>query len=187
MTGISSYDSQLTPVYLLHTENRGQVVLPHVFIMPFPTSPFSWGHHFSLDGTSPWMQLAVNWAVIRGAAPANLAIQVPPLHGDITLAWGTPLTGAAPVLSVDWNVIKGAAPANLAIPVPLLFWHSCRCHTYFPVVQLIGLQYSVMVVAVLRDAVAVLSGKTSCLLPFTNSFIVKICVLHPIFFCPCKV
>ena len=39
MTGISSYNSQLTPAYLLHTEKRGQAALPYVFIMAFPTSP----------------------------------------------------------------------------------------------------------------------------------------------------
>ena len=40
MADISSYTSQLTPVYLLHTENRGQSVLLFVFNMAFPTSPF---------------------------------------------------------------------------------------------------------------------------------------------------
>ena len=39
MTGIPSYNSQLTLVYLLHTENRGKTVLPSVFNMVFPTSP----------------------------------------------------------------------------------------------------------------------------------------------------
>ena len=39
MTDISSYNSQLTHVYLLHIEKRGQAVLPYVFIMVFPTSP----------------------------------------------------------------------------------------------------------------------------------------------------
>ena len=40
MIGISSYNSQLTPVYFLHTEKRVQPVLPNVFFMVFPTSPF---------------------------------------------------------------------------------------------------------------------------------------------------
>ena len=39
-TDISKYNSQLTPVYLLHIEKRGQEVLPYVFIMAFLTSPF---------------------------------------------------------------------------------------------------------------------------------------------------
>ena len=40
MTGISSYNSQLTPVYLLHTEKRGKPVWLFVFNMAFPTSLF---------------------------------------------------------------------------------------------------------------------------------------------------
>ena len=40
MTGISSYNSQLTLVYLLYTEKRGHTLLPYVFIIAFPTSPF---------------------------------------------------------------------------------------------------------------------------------------------------
>ena len=42
MTGTSSYNSQLTPVYLLNTEKIGQVVLPFVSIMIFPTSPLKY-------------------------------------------------------------------------------------------------------------------------------------------------
>ena len=72
----------------------------------------------------PWL------TVIKGEAPANWAISVPLLHGDITLAGGTPVTGATPVLSAHWTVIKGAAPKILAIPVPLLFWR------LFPVTHL---------------------------------------------------
>ena len=41
MTDISRYNSQLTSVFLLHTEKRGQTVLPYVFIMEFPTSPLA--------------------------------------------------------------------------------------------------------------------------------------------------
>ena len=40
MTGMSSYNSHLTPVNLLHTEKRGEAVLPYVFVMAFPPSPF---------------------------------------------------------------------------------------------------------------------------------------------------
>ena len=43
MTGISSYNRQLTPVYLLHTEKRGKPVWLFVFNMAFPTSPLSGG------------------------------------------------------------------------------------------------------------------------------------------------
>ena len=42
MTGISSYNSQLTPTYLLDTEKRGKQVLLFVFNMAFPTSPFEY-------------------------------------------------------------------------------------------------------------------------------------------------
>ena len=35
MTGISSYNRQLTPVYLLHTEKRGQAVLPLYLLWHF--------------------------------------------------------------------------------------------------------------------------------------------------------
>ena len=41
MTAITSYNSPFTLVYLLHTENRGKTVLPSVFNMVFPASPFS--------------------------------------------------------------------------------------------------------------------------------------------------
>ena len=68
----------------------------------------------------------------KGVAPA---IVLPPYYGrDTGIA---KLGGAAPLK-------KGAAPVNLAIPVSRLFWRHGRCHTYFPVVQLIGLQYSVL-------------------------------------------
>ena len=39
--------------------------------------------------------------LLKRAAPANLAIPVPLLYGDIIFAGGTPLTGATPVLSVN--------------------------------------------------------------------------------------
>ena len=76
--------------------------------------------------------MAVNWTVIRGAAPVSLAIPVPSLHRDITLAWGIPLTGATSVLSVNQTVIRGAAPENLAIPVPLLLWQLLLVPHLFP-------------------------------------------------------
>ena len=38
MTGISWYNSQLTHVYILHTEKKGHTVLPYVFIIAFQTS-----------------------------------------------------------------------------------------------------------------------------------------------------
>ena len=74
--------------------------------------------------------MAVNWTDIKRAA--NLAIPVPPLHGDITFAGETPLTGAFPVLLVNWTVIWGVALANLAIPVPLLLWRLLLVPHLFP-------------------------------------------------------
>ena len=41
MTGLSSYNSQLTHVYMLHTEKKGKPVLLFLFNMAFPTSPFN--------------------------------------------------------------------------------------------------------------------------------------------------
>ena len=51
MTGISSYNSQFTPVYLLHTEKRGKPVLLLVFNMAFPASPFR-ARHAVMDTTN---------------------------------------------------------------------------------------------------------------------------------------
>ena len=69
----------------------------------------------------------------KGVAPA---IVLPPYYGrDTGIA---KLGGGAPLK-------KGAAPANLAIQVSRLFWRHGGCHTYIPVVQSIGLQYSVLV------------------------------------------
>ena len=36
-----SYNNQMTPVCLLHSEKSGKKVLPYVFNMVLPTSPFS--------------------------------------------------------------------------------------------------------------------------------------------------
>ena len=47
ITGISSYNSQFTLVYFLHTEKRVKTDLPFVFIMAFTTSPlYRWERFF---------------------------------------------------------------------------------------------------------------------------------------------
>ena len=40
MTGIFSHNSHLTPIGLLHTKKKTEEVLPNVFKMAFPASPF---------------------------------------------------------------------------------------------------------------------------------------------------
>ena len=40
MTGISCYNSRLTPICLLYTEKIAEAVFPYVFKMAFPASPF---------------------------------------------------------------------------------------------------------------------------------------------------
>ena len=40
ITDISSYNSQLTLVYMLHNEKQGKTVIPFVFIMAFPFHSF---------------------------------------------------------------------------------------------------------------------------------------------------
>ena len=65
-----------------------------------------------LDGTAPLM--AVNWTVIKGAAPAILAIPVPPLYRDITLAGGTPSTGGHSCIVSELNGHKGSATTKFS-------------------------------------------------------------------------
>ena len=76
--------------------------------------------------------MAVNWTVMKGATPENLAIPVPPLHTEITLAGGIPWTGTNPVSAVNWTIIVGAPPVYLAIPVPQLFWRLLPVPHLFP-------------------------------------------------------
>ena len=40
MTGILSHNSHMTPICFLHTKKIAEAVLPYVFKMVFPASPF---------------------------------------------------------------------------------------------------------------------------------------------------
>ena len=106
-----------------------------IFFCSFRLHHFSWGHHFSSD--SPL--LGVNWTVIRGAAPANWAIPVTPLHGHFS--WGHPFNWHHSCIGSQLNCHKGSGIGKLIYLFQCLSYsdNSCRCHPNFPVFQLIGL------------------------------------------------
>ena len=87
MTGISSYNSQLTPAYLLHTEKGGKPVLLFVFNMVFPTSLFL---HLTYLLAATFASASSTFAIFAGARglwaggpPVLAAALVPRLHKQL--------------------------------------------------------------------------------------------------------
>ena len=80
MKSLSSYNSQLTPGYLLHTEKGGKIVWPLVFNMELPTSPLE---KKTFLGKTSQLKLIKWWP--RKTWPLMINIQAI-LGGQINLA-----------------------------------------------------------------------------------------------------
>ena len=141
MTDISSYNSQLTPVYLLLKEKGSKTVLSFVFNMVFPTSPLTrpvtlgpasvirrWRGHGGLDKFSRRRKLGVSSAGrteqergITGGQTDRTAqgtfLYIALLYCNAELLLGTPIG----VWKINFDILQVQLPVHFA-----LFTVECR-------------------------------------------------------------